>query len=56
MKEKHGLDVALDADARAVPEQEGMTVLLFEAVRELLPEIFYPGRLQRIRVYSPAAY
>ncbi|RJQ55333.1 MAG: response regulator [Desulfobacteraceae bacterium] len=36
MKEKHRLEVALDADARAVPEGESMKVLLFEAVRELL--------------------
>ncbi|RJQ57394.1 MAG: PAS domain S-box protein [Desulfobacteraceae bacterium] len=50
MKEKHGLDVALDADARAVPEEEGMTVLLFEAVRELLFNVVKHAGVDSARV------
>jgi PAS domain S-box-containing protein len=50
MKEKYEFDVDLEVDPRAVPENENMRILLFEAVRELLFNVFKHAHVDSARV------
>jgi two-component system CheB/CheR fusion protein len=50
MAEKHGLKVVVQADPAAVPDTEDLTVLLFQAVRELLLNVVKHAQVQTARV------
>jgi len=50
MQQKHGLNVELRTEAAAAPESEDVTVLLFQAVRELLFNIVKHAGVQIARV------
>jgi PAS domain S-box-containing protein len=51
MEEKHGLCVQVSADATAQPATEEMSVLLFEAVRELLFNVVKHAEVQFAEVH-----
>ena len=50
MAEKHHLEVAVQADATAVPASEDLTDLCFQAVRELLFNVVKHAKVQSARV------
>lgn len=50
IKNKQGLNVQTDINARAEPDEGGMSVLLFSAVRELLLNVIKHARVKSARV------
>ncbi len=50
MQEKHGLQVDLQFDGQAAPQAKDVTVLLFQAVRELLFNVAKHAKVQSARV------
>lgn len=51
MDEKHNLQTKLSVDAQAIPQQDHITILLFQAVRELLFNVVKHAGVNKARVY-----